>query len=410
MPGKPLPAGGAKAPAGGSKLAKVGKGLLRGARFLGPIGLAITGIMGVFDGITAGMEEAKKENSTKMTVMKAATAGVISGLTFGLVEQKTIENALSGMGDNLVKFTNWIYTPGEGSPGGTTSAKLFGISLGFPNISELFKAGWNKLGNFFIGIADWIYTPGAGSPGGTTSAKLFGVSLGFPDIGSTLKAGWDKLGNFFTGIADWVYTKGTDEKSAKLFGFELKFPSIDKGFSISTMISNVVKKIKDFFWNDKGTGILNFSAPDFPDFEMPDFTKLMRTMLTDIFPKEWIEGSTWIGRRVQSIMPQSLLDILTGEIPGAATGGALNAGQPTMVGELGPELIMPSSGGQVMNAQRTSQIQAAGLRRGAGSSGGAPAVVNAPVNTINNSKSNTTVTSTELKHPSPLLASINLAA
>ena len=56
--------------------------------------------------------------------MREATAGVISGLTFGLVEQETISKALSGMGDSLVKFTNWIYTPGEGSPGGTTAAAL----------------------------------------------------------------------------------------------------------------------------------------------------------------------------------------------------------------------------------------------------------------------------------------------
>ena len=42
------------------------------------------------------------------------------------------------------------------------------------------------------------------------------------------------------------------------------------------------------------------------------------------------------------------------------------------------ELIMPSSGGQVMNADRTAQMQASALRPGAGAGGGAT-VVNAPV-------------------------------
>ena len=60
--------------------------------------------------------------------------------------------------------------------------------------------------------------------------------------------------------------------------------------------------------------------------------------------------------------------------------------------------------------QRAKQIQESGLKRGAAASGSAPAVVNAPVNTINNSQSNTTVASTELKHPSAILNKVNLAA
>ena len=45
---------------------------------------------------------------------------------------------------------------------------------------------------------------------------------------------------------------------------------------------------------------------------------------------------------------------------------------------------------------------------GAGAAG--PAIVNAPVNTVNNSQTNTTVSSTELKHPSAILNKVNLAA
>jgi hypothetical protein len=71
---------------------------------------------------------------------------------------------------------------------------------------------------------------------------------------------------------------------------------------------------------------------------------------------------------------------------------------------------MLSTGGQVTNAQRTAQIQSAGLQRGAGAGGGGPSLVNAPNNTVNNSQSNTTVTSTELKHPSAILNRVNAAA
>ena len=66
---------------------------------------------------------------------------------------------------------------------------------------------------------------------------------------------------------------------------------------------------------------------------------------------------------------------------------------------------------QLINNQRTEQILQAGLQRGAaGGGGGGPALVNAPVNTINNSQSNTTITSTELKHPSAILNRVNVAA
>ena len=53
-----------------------------------------------------------------------------------------------------------------------------------------------------------------------------------------------------------------------------------------------------------------------------------------------------------------------------AAGGFFSPKQPMLVGELGPELILPNTGGMVMNAQRTAQIQAAGLQRGAGLGGG----------------------------------------
>jgi len=93
-----------------------------------------------------------------------------------------------------------------------------------------------------------------------------------------------------------------------------------------------------------------------------------------------------------------------------AAGGWMSGGGPTMVGELGPELIFPSTGGHVMNAQRTAQILASGINRGMPAGGGGPALINAPVTSINNNQSSTTVASTPLTNQNPLLASVNLAA
>jgi hypothetical protein len=241
--------------------------------------------------------------------------------------------------------------------------------------------------------------------------SLFGFDTAAQAVANTDK--WtigSMIVGVFKSVKKWlfgIFGFGTDEDGKdKAINVEEA-----KGFSLATMISNVVKKIKEYFWHPDGkSGILQFDFADaLPNFEMPDLGKAIGQMLTGIFPDDWILGKGFVGTAINAVMPNSLLDLLK-NLKGLATGGALNAGQPTMVGELGPELIMPSSGGHVMNAQRTAQIQSAGLQRGAGAGGGGPAVVNAPVNTVNNSQSNTTVTSTELKHPSAILASVNIAA
>ncbi len=72
--------------------------------------------------------------------------------------------------------------------------------------------------------------------------------------------------------------------------------------------------------------------------------------------------------------------------------------------------VMPSTSDQVINAQRTAQIQQAGLRRGDASTA-APTIVNAPSNTVvDNKQSNTTNTTVSFSHPSPILNAVNVAA
>ena len=95
-------------------------------------------------------------------------------------------------------------------------------------------------------------------------------------------------------------------------------------------------------------------------------------------------------------------------------GGPVKKGVPYLVGEgtVKPELFVPDNSGMILSAQKTERIMQAGYARvtaaGAGAAG--PAIVNAPVNTVNNSQTNTTVSSTELKHPSAILNKVNLAA
>ena len=108
----------------GGKAAKLGKGLLKGAKFLPGVGLAVTGIMGIFDGVTAGFEEYNKGGSAG-DVAREAAAGVVSGLTFGLVSQETISGAFTTIGD---KFKTGFDKMKEDTLAGVDKLKDLGVS------------------------------------------------------------------------------------------------------------------------------------------------------------------------------------------------------------------------------------------------------------------------------------------
>ena len=94
---------GAKAMTGLKAGAKSGARMLAGAaRFIPGAGLAVTAAMGIFDGVSAGVEEFKKSGSIGKAV-KEGLAGTVSGLTFGLVDQKTVSGAFDFIGNTFKK-------------------------------------------------------------------------------------------------------------------------------------------------------------------------------------------------------------------------------------------------------------------------------------------------------------------
>ena len=107
-----------------SKAGNIGKGLLKGARFLPGIGLAVSGIMGVFDGVSAGFKEYNAGGDAG-DVAREAAAGVVSGLTFGLVSQETISGAFTTIGD---KFKTGFNKMKEDTLAGVDKIKELGAS------------------------------------------------------------------------------------------------------------------------------------------------------------------------------------------------------------------------------------------------------------------------------------------
>ena len=116
----------------GSKAAGViGKGArlaLGAARFAGPVGLGITAAMGIFDGVSAGVEEFKKSGKFGSAVQEGL-AGAASGLTFGLVSQETISGGLSKIGsfftgdddDAIAEGAGVVSAPLPKAPGKATA-------------------------------------------------------------------------------------------------------------------------------------------------------------------------------------------------------------------------------------------------------------------------------------------------
>ena len=116
----------------GSKAAGViGKGArlaLGAARFAGPVGLGITAAMGVFDGVSAGVEEFKKSGKLGSAVQEGL-AGAASGLTFGLVSQETISGGLGKIGsfftsdddDAIAEGAGVVSAPLPKAPGKATA-------------------------------------------------------------------------------------------------------------------------------------------------------------------------------------------------------------------------------------------------------------------------------------------------
>jgi hypothetical protein len=76
----------------------VAKGALKA---LPGVGLVATAAFGIFDAVSAGLDEAKKETATAGSIAKESVSGLLSGLTFGLVPRETISNGITKIGEGI---------------------------------------------------------------------------------------------------------------------------------------------------------------------------------------------------------------------------------------------------------------------------------------------------------------------
>ena len=87
---------------------KIGKIAKIGARAIPGVGLIATAAFGIFDGVVAGLEEAKKETATAGSIARESVAGVLSGLTFGLVSQESISKGFQNLGTKFEEGAQFL--------------------------------------------------------------------------------------------------------------------------------------------------------------------------------------------------------------------------------------------------------------------------------------------------------------
>ena len=337
---------------------------------------------------------------------------------FGLDKTDSVFGSIWGLlTDTYNEFVSWITLTWENIK--TTINETFdgiktffvdtfnfisdGIAGAWTNVTDFIKGIWDSAIGWFEGLWTWASEGVAGAWTGITNfvTTQFGSVVKFIEDLFT----WpDSPAGFAIKLIDLVLAPYNLAINfiRDIFGWG----DPDESFSLGTFVVDIFKKVKDWF-----TNIFDFKVSDvLPDFELPNFGEMIKGIVRAVFPTSLFD-KTFFGYGLRDFLPDSLTKFLTEEPDKKlARGGSFQAGQSLLVGELGPELILPSTGGQVKSAERTQQIQAAGLRRGADGSGtSGPAVVNAPVNTVNNSQNNTSVTATPITNQTPIMQLVNAA-
>ena len=259
-------AGGAARGAGGIAK-KVGKGLLKAAKFIPGVGLAVTAISGLFDGITAGMREAKNENATGLTIAREATAGVLSGLTFGLIDQETISAGMTGIADGVLGI------------GASVSTKLSEIGA---SATEKFNEAKDSAIALGLSVKNKITDIGASASEKFTEAKDSAIALGLSVKDKitnipipTFAEASESLYNFSTGFASaiGIPVPTFDDAKASLTamgtsltaGFTSLFGDEDGSFSFESVSKGVTGLAGGYF--QKITDIWNSITDIFPSWE-----------------------------------------------------------------------------------------------------------------------------------------------
>jgi len=229
-------------------------------------------------------------------------------------------------------------------------------------IGSMIVGAFKAVKDWVIGLFTW------GKEKGETAAGGFSL--------------WKMITGIFTSVKDWffgIFGFGTDEEG-KDKPIQVKEA---EGFSLAKILGDTIRKVWDWFKDLLDIDLMSIAK------KIPGYDTFMSIFgSNDKTPEELKaeQAKTAAGKK----KAQKIENVDPGPL---AAGGPIRAGQWGLVGEMGPELILPNQGGQVLNAQRTQQILQAGMQRdmGGGAGGGITSIntggniVSAPTtNYVNN--------------------------
>ena len=183
-----------------------------------------------------------------------------------------------------------------------------------------------RVGNLFI---DFINLLGDGFRAiGVDFGRLEGFDLVFDDIEESVEAASDNIVDFTDNIQDLT------EMEPMLSSFEQTLESaLDVTSRISELGSQAFDDLTDSLTDFVTTGRLE-----------------IRSFAQDVIRE-------FIRIQIRSAFARSIAGFGGFTIPGLQRGGPVQAGQPYLVGEAGPELFVPSQSGQVVS---NAQLQSGG--------------------------------------------------
>ena len=362
-----------------SGVKNLGKGLLRGAKFLPVVGVGVTALMGLFDGVTAGLEEAKNENATKSSILRESIAGIGSGLTFGLVSQETISKGISATADavssgfNATKDAFMKYAGPDAEWAKNLTAKT----------KEATAALKEKSGQAIDGIKAG-FTMLTTDPEGAFNA----VSSKLGELTGLELPNFDETKAAITKFGDDMKTKFTD-----ITGVEI--PSFDEVKNkLTNLGTNLAAKFEGLTGINLGDKFDNLKEM------LPDIGNPLKGLADGLEKSDFSVFGFDIGKKLGGIIKSVTASDET-EIEKKAQGGKVKAGSMYLVNERGSELFVPDQPGQMISAERTASMMRSGNM--ANNASQTPVIVQAPtVNTRNQNVSNSTSTVNYIGNPDPI--------
>lgn len=214
-----------------AKKPSYGKSLAKGAlKAIPGVGLIATAAFGIFDGVRAGLEEAKNESATKMSIARESIAGVLSGLTFGFISQESISQNMQDIGDAVSKgyeatkkgFNDMVdYVKDIELP------TMEDVTTGIDKAGDSIKAGYDKM---------------------TEQFDVFAGKVG--EVKDSLVANFEKITGIELPTMDEITTKleefGTNLKSRALsFIGDAKEKLVNIGKGAKEFVTGLFKKDDD---------------------------------------------------------------------------------------------------------------------------------------------------------------------